>query len=48
MSETVHYKGKLTEVKRLDNETIEEQCKRLMEYKELPSYYDNYQEMLRM
>jgi hypothetical protein len=29
MSETVHYKGKLEIVKKLDNETLENQCKRL-------------------
>lgn len=46
MSETVHYKGILKEVKRYEGETLEEQCKRLMENKDLPSYYDTYEEYL--
>ena len=44
MSETVHYKGVLRKVERNEGETLEEQCKRLLESKELPSYYDTYQE----
>jgi hypothetical protein len=46
MSETVHYKGVLRKVERLEGETLEEQCKRLLEDKELPSYFDSYQEFL--
>ena len=46
MSETVHYRGTLTEVDMLDNETLEEQCKRLLGDTELLSYYKSYQEML--
>ena len=45
MSETVHYRGILTVVERLDNETIEEQCKRLWGEDELGSY-DSYEEGL--
>lgn len=44
MSETVHYKGILRKVERYDDETLEEQCKRLLEGKELPSYCDSYEE----
>lgn len=46
MSETVHFKGVLIKLERNENESLEEQCKRLMEDKELPSYFDNYQEFL--
>lgn len=46
MSETVHYKGTLIQVERLENETLEEQCKRLLNNAELPSWCDSYQEML--
>jgi hypothetical protein len=46
MSETVHYRGILTEVDMLDNETLEEQCKRILGDVELPSYFKSYQEML--
>ena len=45
MSETEHYKGTLTKVKRLENESLEEQCKRLLEYRGLLDY-DSYEEML--
>ncbi|PLR99584.1 hypothetical protein [Bacillus sp. T33-2] len=44
MSETVHYKGVLKKVERHEDETLEEQCKRLLNNKDLPSYFDNYQE----
>lgn len=46
MSETVHYRGILREIESDKNETLEEFCKRLLIGKELPSYFDSYQEML--
>ncbi len=46
MSETVHYRGTLTIVERLENETLEDQCKRILDGKELDSYNDSYQEQL--
>lgn len=46
MSETVHYKGILTIVERLENESLEGQCKRLLDNAELLDYYDSYQEMI--
>ncbi|MFD0587686.1 hypothetical protein ACFQZE_06700 [Paenibacillus sp. GCM10027627] len=46
MSETVYYRGILKECKKIDHETLEGQCRRLLEYKGLPSYYDSYQELL--
>lgn len=46
MSETVHYRGTLKEIKKLDNESLEEQCKRLLGYKDLESYSESYQEEL--
>jgi hypothetical protein len=44
VSETVHYKGVLKYVERNDGESLEEQCKRLLENKEIPSYFDSYAE----
>ena len=46
MSKTVHYKGVLRKVERLEGENLEEQCKRLLNNKELPSYFDSYEEFL--
>ena len=46
MSETVHYRGTLTVVERLNNESLEEQCKRLMENCELDIWNHSYQEKL--
>lgn len=46
MSETVHYKGVLKQVERLDGESLEEQCKRLLGNNELPSYFDSYADWL--
>lgn len=46
MSETVHYKGVLPEVEKYDFETLEDQCKRLLKYKELPSFCNTYAEHL--
>jgi len=46
MSETVHYKGVLNKIERYENETMEQQCKRLLDGKELPSYFDTYAEYL--
>ncbi|MBT2759920.1 hypothetical protein [Paenibacillus sp. ISL-20] len=44
MSETVHYRGILKMIERYNNETLEDQCKRLLDDKELPSYCDSYEE----
>lgn len=46
MSDTVHYKGVLKPVEKLGGETLEEQCRRVLSGKELPSYFDSYQEYL--
>lgn len=49
MSEMVHYSGKLQLVDKLPNETLEEQCKRILakhNYFELDSYCDSWREML--
>ena len=51
MSYWEHYKGILTKVERLENESLEDQCKRLLEKEMsrevfLPDYYDSYAEML--
>lgn len=46
MSQTVHYKGILKRIERLNNEDLENCCKRLCNREDLPSYYDNYQEFL--
>ena len=45
MSEMVHYNGKLKLVNRLSNETLEDQCKRLLEADEVSKYYSSYREM---
>lgn len=45
MSEVVHYKGTLTKIDKFTNESLEEQCKRLLNTHELPDYYDTYREM---
>ena len=49
MSETVHYTGRLKLVEKLENETLEEQCKRILKwhkYTELNKYCDTWEEML--
>ena len=49
MSETVHYKGKIQLVEKIKDETLEEQCKRILSehgYHELDLYYDSWYEML--
>ena len=49
MSEMVHYTGKITPVGKLLNETLEEQCKRILaehNYFELDGYCDSWSEML--
>lgn len=46
MSESVHYRGILKPVGRLEGESLKEQCKRLLKNKELPSYYNSYKEYL--
>lgn len=47
MSEMEHCRGTLKLVEKLRGESLEEQCQRLLNNKERPSYYDSYQEMLR-
>lgn len=44
MSETVHYRGKLTKIKSTD--PIELQCKKILNNQELPPYFDTYQKLL--
>ena len=49
MSEMVRYTGKLRLKEKLPNETLEEQCKRILfehNYFELQYYYDSWKEML--
>lgn len=54
MSETVHYKGKMTLLPKLSGETLENQCKRIVcdnnkldiNEVENPSYYDTWEEYL--
>ena len=49
MSETVHYKGKIQLVEKIKDETLEEQCKRILSehgYQELDLYCDSWHEML--
>lgn len=53
MSETVHYRGKLIKIEKWnDNETLEQQCKRVLEarenceYAELDTYHTSYAEIL--
>ena len=49
MSEMVHYTGKLQLVNKLPNETLEEQCKRILaehNYLDLDNYCDSWREML--
>lgn len=49
MSETVRYTGKLKLVEKLNNETLEEQCKKILEecaYSKLNDYCDSWEEML--
>lgn len=46
LSETVHYKGILKKVEKLEGEKLEDQCKRLLENKDLPSYFDSYAEYI--
>lgn len=48
MSETVQYSGKLKLIPKLENESLEDQCKRILRehnYFELNEYYDSWQEM---
>ena len=49
MSETVRYTGKMSLIPKLENETLEEQCKKILkeyDYSKLYSYYDSWEEML--
>lgn len=49
MSEMVHYSGKLQLVEKLPNETLEEQCERILKenkYLALSKYCDSWREML--
>ncbi len=48
MSEVVRYKGKLRLVEKLNNETLEQQCKRILEENDKDialDSYDSYEEM---
>lgn len=48
MSETVRYSGKLKLIPKLENESLEDQCKRILRehnYFELNEYYDSWQGM---
>jgi hypothetical protein len=42
MSEVVHYRGTLTKFEKLENETLEEQCRWIAENREMPDYFDSY------
>ena len=46
MSETVYFKGMLKAMQKMEGETLEAQCKRLLGVAELPSYFENYQAYL--
>lgn len=46
MSRTVHYKGVMKKAERLEGESLEEQCKRLIGDVELPAYCEDYEEFL--
>lgn len=49
MSEVVHYTGKIKLVEKLPNETLEDQCKRILaqyDYTEMNSYCNSWKEML--
>ena len=49
MSEMVHYTGKIAPVGKLPNETLEEQCERILKehkYLALSKYCDSWSEML--
>jgi hypothetical protein len=46
MSEIVHYRGTLEEVEKLENESLEEQCKRILDDTKSLSYHESYQEVL--
>ncbi|APR02564.1 TPA: hypothetical protein ACXDAY_002133 [Clostridium botulinum] len=49
MSKTVQYIGKLTELRRLDNETLEQQCEKVCKENnlyELPDFYYTWAECL--
>lgn len=48
MSETVHYTGRLKLVEKLENETLEEQCKRVLSWYNYTDlrYCDSWEEML--
>jgi len=45
MSEMEHYSGILREIPKLENETLEEQCKRLLDVDEIDIHYESYKEM---
>lgn len=50
MSVMVHYKGKIALMGKLPNETLEEQCKRILidehGITEIPGYYDSWEETM--
>lgn len=39
--------GKIKLIDKLENETLEDQCKRILGMKQLANYYDSYEEALR-
>lgn len=47
MSQTETHIGKLKLVPKLENENLEEQCKRILNNKPLDKYYDSYCEMFK-
>lgn len=51
MSDMVHYKGKIALIGKLQNETLEEQCKRILidehGITEIPEYCDSWEETMR-
>lgn len=46
MSETVYFKGVLKVVEKMEGETLEAQCKRLLGVDELPAHFESYEEYL--
>lgn len=46
MSETVYFKGMLKAMEKMDGETLEAQCKRLLGDAELPAHFESYEEYL--
>lgn len=42
MSETVGYIGKMVELEKLENETLEEQCRRILKFEPLKDWEEDY------